>query len=444
MSVRVLASLASAAVAVLVLVCVVSLGSAATLRSCPGLPAPWRCAVVTVPLDRGGSVGGDVHLAVAEYHRPGPPRPAVLALAGGPGSAAIPGAEGFRARLAPLLGNRDLLVIDQRGTGVSDPISCESIDADPSWTPADVAECAASLGPRRAFYSTRDSVADLEAVRAVLRIPRLTLFGVSYGTKVAADYARTYPARVSGLVLDSVIVEDTDPYYRRSAHGAVRVLRNQCTQGRCTPGHDPVRDLRKVLRREPRLPQAPLLHAVVAGGDLLHALPSALAAAAGGDLGPLTAMLPRTIPDARAPGWLDPSGSRTLYLATSCEDGRFPWQPGASVDARLRAARRDLRRLGDRAFAPFGRAVGRQYGSAALCARWPEAGRTPPPAPLPDVPALLLQGGDDDLAPLGGAREIARELPQSRLVVLPGAGHGVLAASGPTAAALRSFAARLG
>jgi pimeloyl-ACP methyl ester carboxylesterase len=224
----------------------------------------------------------------------------------------------------------------------------------------------------------------------------------------------------------------------------VRVLRNQCAQGRCPPGHDPVRDLREVLRREPGLPQAPLLHAVVVGGGRLHALPSALASAAAGDLGPLTAVLPRTVPDARAPGWLDASESRTLYLATSCEDGRFPWQSADAVGARLRASRTELRRLGDRAFAPFGRAVGRQYGSVAICARWPESGRTPPPAPLPDVPALLLQGGDDDLSPLGGAREIARDLPRSRLVVVPGAGHGVLETTGRTAAALRSFAARLG
>jgi pimeloyl-ACP methyl ester carboxylesterase len=444
MSVRVLAAPASAAAVALTLIALVSRPSASTLHSCPGLPAPWRCAVVTVPLDRSGRVGGDVRLAVAEYHRPGPARAAVLALAGGPGSAAIPGSEGFRARLAALLRTRDLLVVDQRGTGVSGPVGCDKIDADASWSPADVAECAANLGPRRAFYATRDSVADLEAVRRALQIPRLTVFGVSYGTKVAADYARAYPSRVAGLVLDSVIVEDTDPYYRRSARGVVGVLRNQCTQGRCTPGHDPVRDLRTVLRRDPWLPQAPLLHAVVAGGGGLHALPSALASAAAGDLRPLTAVLPRTIPDARAPGWLDPSGSRTLYLATSCEDGRFPWQPAEAVSVRLRAARTELRRLGDRAFAPFGRAVGRQYGSAAICARWPESGRTPPPAPLPDVPALLLQGGDDDLAPLGGAREIARELPRSRLVVISGAGHGVLAPTGPAAAALRAFAAQLG
>jgi pimeloyl-ACP methyl ester carboxylesterase len=442
MSARLLAILASVTVAALLAGCGGSTSSRSSLHACPrGLARPWRCTVVTVPLDRTGKVPGAVSLAVAEYHRPGPPRPAVLALAGGPGSAAIPGAASFRARLAPLLDDRDLLVVDVRGTGVSDPIACPGIDGAATWSPTAVKACADALGPARAFYGTRDTVQDLEAVRRALRIPELTVFGVSYGTKVAVDYARAYPARVRALVLDSVIAEDTDPYYRRSATGAARVLRNQCARARCAAGRDPVHDLREVLRREPRRPQAPLLHAVVSGGAALHSLPGALASAADGDDGALSTVLPKTVPDARAPGWLDPAGSPTLYLATSCEDGSFPWRASDDVATRLRASDAELRRLGDRAFAPFGAAVGREYGAAGICARWPEAGRLPPPRRPPDVPTLILQGGDDDLAPLAGARELARELPRSRVVVVPGAGHGVLRPSGPAQDALRAFAA---
>jgi pimeloyl-ACP methyl ester carboxylesterase len=442
MSARLLAPLASLVVAVLLAACGGSPASPSSLHACPsGLASPWRCTVVTVPLDRSGKVRGAVHLAVAEYHLPGPPRRAVLALAGGPGSAAIPGAASFRARLAPLLEDRDLLVVDQRGTGVSDPIRCPGIDGATTWSAAAVTACADALGPARAFYGTRDSVQDLEAVRRALRIPSLTVYGVSYGTKVAADYARAFPARVDGLVLDSVIAEDTDPYYRRSATGAARVLRNQCAEARCPPGHDPVRDLRTVLRRDPGLAQAPLLHAVVSGGARLHSLPGALASAAGGDLGALTAVLPETVPDARDPGWLDPAGSSTIYLATSCEDGAFPWGDADDVPTRLRESEAELHRLGDQAFAPFGAVVGRQYGAAGMCAHWPETGRQPAPPRLPDVPALILQGGDDDLAPLEGARELARELPHARLLVVPGAGHGVLRPSGPAQDALRAFAA---
>lgn len=425
----------------------------AVARPCPsGLARPWRCSTVTVPLDRSGRVHGRVRLAVALLHRPGPPRPAVLALAGGPGSAAIPGAMQFANRLAPLLDRRDLLVVDQRGTGVSAPIHCPSIDGRKAWSRTDVRRCAAALGPARGFQGTADSVADLQAVRRALGIPRLAVYGISYGTKVAVDYARADRRHVAALVLDSPIVQDTDPFYRRSAIGAARVLENQCGEGNCVSGADPVADLRTLVGRmrngvlpsDPRVTQARILHVVVEGHGPLHSLPRALHAAVNGHLGRLVALLPDVVPDARNADWLRPAGSRTVYLTTSCEDGDFPWRRSTPLAARLAATRSEIDRLGDSAFAPFDRIVGVQYGAARICAAWPESGHRPTPPRLPDVPALLLVGGDDDVAPLEGAREIASELPRARVLVVPEAGHGVLGRTGPAADALRSFAAALG
>ncbi|MGZ4277399.1 MAG: alpha/beta hydrolase [Solirubrobacteraceae bacterium] len=422
------------------------LDGVALSRPCPhGLGAGWRCATVTVPLDRSHRVPGSVGLAVALLHRPGPPRPAVLALAGGPGEAAIPDARTFAARLAPLLRTRDLLVIDQRGTGVSRPISCSAIDAEPTWSAADVAGCARRLGSARAFFSSADTVADVRTVRHALGIARLLVFGVSYGTKVAVDVARGDPAHVSGLVLDSPIVEDTDPFYRRSARGAARVLRNVCAEAGCPRGSDPVADLRALVGRMRGgrlgpIGEGSLLHAIVAGGGRLHALPAALHQATAGDLRPLARLLPAVVPDARAGDWLARSGSHTMYLVTSCEDGSFPWRRDDSPAARAAAAGRYLDRLGDRAFAPFDRFAGAQYGETAICAPWPEAAGRRAPRPLPGVPALLLVGGDDDIAPLEGAREIAGGLPRAQIVTVPGAGHGVLAQK-PAADALAAWAA---
>jgi pimeloyl-ACP methyl ester carboxylesterase len=440
-------------IAALALVAPGDLAAGATIRSrsCPaGLPAPWRCAVVNVALDRRGRVPGRVHLAVALLHQPGPPRPAVLALSGGPGGAAVPRAVYFKSLLAPLLAGRDLLVIDQRGVGASDPISCPAIDAEPTWSASDVARCAAQLGPQRAFYRTADSVADLDAVRRALKIPRLTVYGVSYGTKVAIDYAWRHPNVVDRLVLDSPIVEDTDPFYRRSAVGAARVLANQCGEGACPAGVDPVADLTTLVKRmkdgvlpgHPAVAEGPLLNAIVKGGPpILHKLPAALHAAVAGRFWALTSLLPPRIPDARSPDWLSSFGSHTIYLATSCEDGDFPWKRSDTLAQRLAAVNRQLSRLGDAAFAPFDHYVGAQYGEARICEPWPNSGRRSTPPRLPNVPALLLVGGDDDLAPLEGAREIAAQLPQARIVTVPSVGHGVLGTSGPGASALRAFAA---
>jgi pimeloyl-ACP methyl ester carboxylesterase len=423
----------------------------ASARACPsGLPAPWRCSTVTVPLDRTGTVPGTVTLAVALLHRPGPPRPAVVAFAGGPGSAAIPAAIRFRKRLGPLLAHRDLLVFDQRGTGVSGRIRCPTIDVRSAWTPADVRRCAAHLGPMRAFEGTDDTVADTEDVRTALGIPKLTLYGISYGTKVAVDYARAHPQVVDRMVLDSPIVEDTDPYYRRSAVGAARILRNQCAEGWCVRGTDPVVDLRSLVARmrdgvlpaDRRITEARILHTIVSGGRGLHRLPGRIHLALLGYPGALADALPVVVPDSRDPRWLRSSRSRTVYLTTSCEDGDFPWPRSARPSRRRADSDRELARLGDRAFAPFDHWVGQQYGAVPICAPWPESGERPAVAPVPDVPTLLLVGGDDDVAPLEGAREIAAELPRASIVTIPAWGHGVLEDDPPAEAALARWAKR--
>jgi pimeloyl-ACP methyl ester carboxylesterase len=423
----------------------------AAARACPsGLGSPWRCSTVWVPLDRSGAVSGGVQLAVALLHRPGPPRPAVVALAGGPGSAAIPAAIRFRKRLGPLLAHRDLLVFDQRGTGSSGRIRCPTIDVRSAWTPAEVRQCAAHLGPGRAFEGTDDSVADLEDVRTALGIPKLTVYGISYGTKVAVDYARMHPQTVDRMVLDSPIVEDTDPYYRRSAVGATRILRNQCAEGWCVHGFDPAVDLRKLVARmqdgvlpaDRRITEARILHTIVSGGSGLHRLPGRIHLALLGHPGPLADALPVVVPDSRDDRWLRPSRSRTVYLTTSCEDGDFPWPRPARPAQRRADSDRELARLGDRAFAPFDHWVGQQYGAVPICAPWPEAGARPAPPPVPDVPTLLLVGGDDDIAPLEGAREIAAEIPHSSIVTIPDWGHGVLEDDPPAESALARWATR--
>src|SRR5207253_1515006 len=118
-----------------------------------------------------------------------PDHVALLALAGGPGQAAIPLASDFAAALGAGITTRDLLVFDQRGTGASSPLHCPALDS-PSGRPDLVAaRCAAELGPQRAFFTTPDSVQDIEDVRRESGYDQLAIYGVSYGTKVALAYA---------------------------------------------------------------------------------------------------------------------------------------------------------------------------------------------------------------------------------------------------------------
>src|SRR5215210_7270719 len=177
----------------------------------PAHSVPTTCETLTVPLDRSGQVPGSVNLLVERRAASQPPSAgALVVLAGGPGQAATPIIDALQRALEPALRKHDLVVFDQRGTGASDPLSCPGIDRATTFATLDpaVEACANRLGPGRAFYTSRDTADDLDAVRQLLGLEKISLFGVSYGTFAALTYARRYPAHVESLVLDSVIHPD--------------------------------------------------------------------------------------------------------------------------------------------------------------------------------------------------------------------------------------------
>lgn len=165
---------------------------------CDADPA-FTCSTLTVPLDHAGNVGGTLDLAVAAADNVDAPRGVLLLLTGGPGQ---PGA-GLLSRvenyLAPEVREQyRLVVFDQRGTG-QDAIDCTALQqatgGSDFLTPpaAAVAACAEQLGSARDFYSTPDTVADIESLRQALDVRRLTIDGVSYGTYTAEHYALAHP-----------------------------------------------------------------------------------------------------------------------------------------------------------------------------------------------------------------------------------------------------------
>jgi len=212
----------------------------------------YACAHLVVPLDPSGATPGTVTLAIRRHRAAvGDARTAIIALAGGPGQAAIPFAEDFAELLGPIADTRDLIVFDQRGTGTSQPLSCHLAHPRRLTLEQAVSRCAAALGPRRAFYTSADTVADIEAIRQAGGYEKLVLYGTSYGTKVAEEYAQAYPERVEALVLDSVVAPNGPDTLNRPTFAALpRVLRQICADGAChgvTP--DPVADLTRLLRR---------------------------------------------------------------------------------------------------------------------------------------------------------------------------------------------------
>src|SRR4029077_19679333 len=139
----------------------------------------------------------------------------------------------------PARGTRDLVMFDQRGTGESGPLSCPALNSRAGAVGISTVgklfeRCALQLGPTRGQYTTQTSVEDIEAIRQALGYEKLVLYGVSYGTKVALEYAARYPQNVSELVLDSVEPTDgPDPFSLDTLAAMNPVLAELCSEAAC-------------------------------------------------------------------------------------------------------------------------------------------------------------------------------------------------------------------
>jgi pimeloyl-ACP methyl ester carboxylesterase len=191
------------------------------LRPCrlKGVSLEARCGVVSRPLDPANprSHRIDVQVAVvpavARNKHPDP----IVFFAGGPGQSAIDLAGPALSMLGRFTNRRDIVLIDQRGTGRSAPLECEKPDP---WMPlAQAVDVSLAVQRRRACatalaelphgdlrqYTTTIAVGDVDAIRAALGVSRINLVGVSYGTRVALEYMRLYPRHVRSAVLDGVV-----------------------------------------------------------------------------------------------------------------------------------------------------------------------------------------------------------------------------------------------
>jgi len=441
---------------------------------CPAPPG-FSAQRVKVPLDRSGAVKGSVGLCVQRRAATGARQGALVVLAGGPGQAAtvaITDDSRARRRFLGLVGaealrSRDLVVFDQRGTGRSGYLRClgapgsDALTATERLPPraraAGVArDCGRDLGRKRSFFTTPDSVADIEAIRKRLGVPKLALLGVSYGTKVAVAFALRYPGRVERLALDSNLVpEGPDAFMRDSFSAMPRVLREVCGSACASFTPDPAADLRALVGRMATRPlrgvvtgpngsrerfsmrRSDLLGLLI-GGDfdprIRGDLSGAVRAALDGDPTPLL-RLAYGGPEPQSPGGgeEDPAGvpefSDAVFIAATCEETALPWPRTASPTARRAAARQAAAALPDSDFFPFDRATGLSSQANDLCVDWPAASRVPElgPGPLPSVPALLINGEDDLRTPVEQLQALAVRLPGARPLTVAAVGHSVLA-----------------
>jgi pimeloyl-ACP methyl ester carboxylesterase len=488
-----------AATAGLVLAAAVAPAWAAPVRAAPcntsfDIPGA-ACRTVTVPLDRSGAVQGDVHLFVERLNASKTKSKSTIVLfPGGPGGATSIYGRELVAEYGKALDDHDLLLVDQRGTGRSDYLNCDR-DLTPSYpVPAGqdarqfsktVERCAKKLGPKRWYYTTRETVADLEDVRQALGIDKFVLVGVSYGTVDAMAYANAHPDHVDRIVLDSLVSGDgLDAFGLKLVHALPRFLGQVCRGGGCSGfTTDPVADLQTLVAR---LQQGPLrakrpvraagcaarlaitrgrLFGLIQSADedpeLASQLPVAIAEAArgrpyqlaellaskGGSYHLMSCFAKRLFSSliGKPHGMREDqqlilrSFSGAVEVATVCEESSLPWPRDAAIWDRGRLAEQALAPFPDSAFAPLDRATVLAGSLVGMCKFW-TAGPDPAPAmptTLPDVPTLILAGLDDLRTPAEDAMALAAALPHAHLLLVPDVGHSVMTSSH---CSLRAFA----
>ncbi len=434
------------AVACAALVCAAPLQAAdgrPGLKSCrlQGVEHDAWCGVVRRPLDPAklGGVQIDVHYAVLPALARNRKADPVMFFAGGPGQSAMELGGTVARLLARLAYRRDIVLIDQRGTGRSASLACPPMEP--------TAPLAGSLEPARQLdrlqaclaqlkklphgdlrqYTTTAAMQDADAVRQALGVAQVNVVGGSYGTRAALDYMRQFPKAVRRAVIDGVAPPDMVlPAAMSSDNQAAfdAVLAACQAEAPCRQRHPALaQDWRTLLASLPREVSVtqPLTGAaervVLTRDTVLNLARAPLYVPA------LAAALPLAVSEG-ARGRFDP-----LLGLASAMAGRASNRLSEGMHYSVVCAE-DVPRLGqatDSQGLDFGASVAALYRQ--VCADWP---RGDVPAAFYEVPAaasatLVLSGGADPVTPPRHGARVARALGARALhVVVPQAGHGVM------------------
>jgi pimeloyl-ACP methyl ester carboxylesterase len=187
-----------------------------TLESCSPVKdqPPLRCGKLSVPENWSKPAGRSIAINVVVLPATGSVTlPPLYDFAGGPGIAETNSADFWLTAGSIHRAHREIVLIDQRGTGASHPLACALPFSDPAhemFPPDAVRQCSRELskGADLAQYSTDASVRDVEAVRAALHHERIDVSGLSYGTRFAQAYALAHPDRVRAMALIGTVPPD--------------------------------------------------------------------------------------------------------------------------------------------------------------------------------------------------------------------------------------------
>jgi pimeloyl-ACP methyl ester carboxylesterase len=440
-------------------------GTALTLTACrlthPSqlVSVEAQCGRLTVPEDPAAPGGRQLRLfvaripAVSEHGRPDP----LFLLAGGPGLAATTFYTGIAPVFERIHRDRDIILVDQRGTGASNALTCPgATDPDaPDSTAVLVQQarsCLAALATHAnvADYTTSLAVRDLDAVRAALGYDTINLYGGSYGTRVAQQYLRRYPEHTRAVILDGVVPPQLTlgATLAMDAQSALERIFVRCVAA--APCHarfgDPGRTfdaLLAALKTRPVPLTVPDPFTGQARSLTFDASDLAAVARLSSYAVEQSALLPLVLDEAQTHANFIPIAGLMLQVTHSLDDllayGMHNSVVCAEDVADYRVQAQDRERL-----AKTYMGTAQLDALEAICALWP---RGPVDAdfhqPLEsNRPVLLLSGSDDPVTPPTYAAQAARGLHDSVQVVVADMGHGQITA--PCAARLLSRFIELG
>lgn len=402
-------------------------------------PADAYCGSLRVYENRQAHSGRQIDLTIVMLPAVGnEPRPDPLFfLAGGPGQAAAEMSTELAALLQPIQRDRDIILVDQRGTGTSHPLDCpdtddslKSLSESDDDSMARLRRCLEHFDADVRQYTTPNAMDDLDDVRAYLGYDRIDLYGVSYGTRAALVYLRRHPSHVRTVTLDGVAPMNMHiPLFAaRDAQQALdRLLRDCDADSSCRARYPGLAQRIRALAAQiaanpPRVllthPRTGVREEVVINDRFLPSvllgalyspttasvLPSLIARAEQGDFQGLAALA--------FAGDQTESVSVGMQLSILC-----------SEDA-PHLAEADVARQAEGTV--FGTALAE--GQLRACSIWPKGHMDPSyyQPVVSDVPALVLSGGSDPVTPPRWGAEVASHLRNSRHVIVPASGHGVI------------------
>ena len=400
----------------------------------PGSEEPLRCIDVPVALDHQAPQGATLtlHVTLAPAFREAAKRDPLFVLAGGPGQAGSDTLMLLDASFRKVRATRDIVFIDQRGTGLSGKLDCANKDAHETLSEAQLADvfkqCIKNLKQPFAHFNTEQSARDVEQVRLAMGYDQINLWGSSYGTRLAQAYARRYPTGARALILDGVASpEQIVPAGGRDGQAALEAVFQQCAKDQaCAAAYPGLRaEFDTLLARaragtialdfpHPRtaLPTRRVLsnriftgtvHSVLYSAPDSRRLPFLIHSAYQGNWGPFLAR-----GYAATDFSLEGPVASVMHLAVICAEDVPRLSPELLVsDERNSFLAGSAKRIAD--LCPL-------INVPAIAWR----------APVRlTAPALLLSGALDPVTPPHRAASAANLMPSAQHIVVANAGHGI-------------------